>query len=101
VGDRPPWAICKCLSSTDCHILSRCCTILTNIQAQTNAGGLALWGADGSMGALRTSDEDYHESWSPYISEVARIIATNQITNDGVCIHLHAVFSHLELMVPT
>ena len=51
--------------------------------AETNGGGLALWGSDGSMGSLRTSDEIYHKAWSEWIAEVAPIIAKNQITNGG------------------
>lgn len=51
--------------------------------AETNGGGLALWGSDGSMGSLRTSDETYHKAWSEWIAEVGAIIAKNQITNGG------------------
>ncbi|KAK7188532.1 hypothetical protein DPSP01_005498 [Paraphaeosphaeria sporulosa] len=51
--------------------------------AETNGGGLALWGSDGSMGSLRTSDETYHQAWSEWIAEVGAIIAKNQITNGG------------------
>ncbi|PWY63838.1 hypothetical protein BO83DRAFT_456186 [Aspergillus eucalypticola CBS 122712] len=49
----------------------------------TNAGGLALWGSDGSMGKLRTSDEAYHQAWLPYMRKVGQIIAANQITKGG------------------
>ncbi|TPX14294.1 uncharacterized protein E0L32_005490 [Thyridium curvatum] len=52
-------------------------------QAETNGGGLALWGSDGSMGNLRTSDETYHQAWLPWISAVGKIIARNQITEGG------------------
>ena len=57
-------------------------------KAQTNAGGLALWGSDGSMGKLRTSDEAYHQAWLPYMRKVGQIIAANQITKGGVCVQL-------------
>ena len=51
--------------------------------AETNAGGLALYLADGSGGTLRTSDERYYQSWLPYVQNVGKIIAANQITNGG------------------
>lgn len=51
--------------------------------AETNGGGLALWGGDGSIGNLRTGDETYHQAWLPWIMEVDAIIAENQITNGG------------------
>ncbi|KAJ4357576.1 uncharacterized protein N0V89_002152 [Didymosphaeria variabile] len=51
--------------------------------AETNGGGLALWGSDGSMGSLRTSDETYYQAWSEWIAQVGAIIAKNQITNGG------------------
>jgi beta-galactosidase len=51
--------------------------------AETSAGGFALWAANGQMGNERTSDEAYYEKWQPWISEVGKIIAKNQITNGG------------------
>lgn len=51
--------------------------------AETNGGGFALWGSDGSMGSLRTSDETYHQAWLPWINEIGAILAKNQITNGG------------------
>ncbi|KAL9115333.1 MAG: hypothetical protein Q9227_000654 [Pyrenula ochraceoflavens] len=51
--------------------------------AETNAGGLALYLSDGSGGRLRTSDQTYYESWLPWIQAVGKIIADNQITNGG------------------
>ena len=51
--------------------------------AETNAGGLALYLADGSGGSLRTSDEAFYEAWLPWINEIGKIIAANQITNGG------------------
>jgi len=50
---------------------------------QTNGGGLTLWGSDGSLGKLRTSDETYHQAWLPWIQEIGAIIAKNQVTNGG------------------
>ncbi|RDL39323.1 uncharacterized protein BP5553_03663 [Venustampulla echinocandica] len=51
--------------------------------AETNAGGLALWGSDGSMGNLRTSDARYYEAWLPWVTKVGEIIARNEITKGG------------------
>ncbi|KAL3424741.1 glycosyl hydrolase family 35 [Phlyctema vagabunda] len=51
--------------------------------AETNGGGLALWGSDGSLGNLRTSDERYHQAWLPYIARIGAIIAANEITKGG------------------
>lgn len=51
--------------------------------AETNAGGLALYGTDGSFGTVRTADETYYESWLPWVENVGAIIAANQITEGG------------------
>ncbi|KXS96174.1 hypothetical protein AC578_2652 [Pseudocercospora eumusae] len=51
--------------------------------AETNGGGLALYGSDGSFGKLRTSDETYHQAWLPWMKAVGTIIAKNQITKGG------------------
>lgn len=53
--------------------------------AETNGGGLALWGSDGSIGKLRTSDDKYFQAWLPFITEVGKIIAANQVDRGGVC----------------
>lgn len=55
--------------------------------AETNGGGLALWGSDGSMGTLRTGDETHHQSWLPWVTRVGNIIAANEITRGGVSNH--------------
>ena len=52
--------------------------------AETNGGGLALWGSDGSMGKLRTSDQTYYQAWLPWVSAIGQVVAANQITNGGV-----------------
>lgn len=51
--------------------------------AETNAGGFALWTSDGSGGKYRTSDATYRETWSEWVAQVGSIIAKNQITNGG------------------
>ncbi|KAG9232521.1 putative beta-galactosidase C [Amylocarpus encephaloides] len=54
--------------------------------AETNGGGLALWGSDGSLGNLRTSDATYHQAWLPFITKIGQIIANNEITKGGTVI---------------
>jgi beta-galactosidase len=51
--------------------------------AETNAGGFALWMSDGSGGQLRTSNEIYYEDWLSWIQEIDSILKQNQITNGG------------------
>ncbi|KAM3072646.1 hypothetical protein ACMFMF_006983 [Clarireedia jacksonii] len=51
--------------------------------AETNGGGLALWGSDGSMGSLRTSQATYYASWQPWVAKIGAIIAKNEITKGG------------------
>ncbi|KAK8241216.1 putative beta-galactosidase C [Phyllosticta capitalensis] len=51
--------------------------------AETSAGGIALWGTDGSAGDLRTSDQTYYEAWQPWIRAVGEILARNQVTEGG------------------
>ncbi|KAI1322546.1 family 35 glycosyl hydrolase [Xylariaceae sp. FL0255] len=50
---------------------------------ETNGGGLALWGSDGSMGLLRSDDDTYYNTWLSWIKKLGSIIAANQITNGG------------------
>jgi beta-galactosidase GanA len=51
--------------------------------AETNGGGLALWGSDGSLGRPRSNDETYHQAWLPYVMDIGKILAANQIKNGG------------------
>jgi hypothetical protein len=51
--------------------------------AETNGGAFALWGSDGSLGNLRTSDPTYHAAWLPWVQQIGQIIAANQITEGG------------------
>jgi beta-galactosidase len=53
------------------------------VNAETSAGGFALWASNGQMGSARTSDSAYYKLWYPWIQEVGKIIAANQITNGG------------------
>ncbi|OAA54121.1 beta-galactosidase [Niveomyces insectorum RCEF 264] len=50
---------------------------------ETNAGGLPLWGSDGSLGRVRTSDETYRRAWEPWVAAIGNLIAKNQISNGG------------------
>lgn len=52
--------------------------------AESNGGGFALYGSDGSFGNLRTSDETYYQSWLPWVTQIGEIIAANEITKGGV-----------------
>ncbi|KAK9851439.1 Glycoside hydrolase [Penicillium brevicompactum] len=51
--------------------------------AETSAGGYALWASNGQMGSTRTSASSYYDLWYPWIQRVGKIIAANQITNGG------------------
>lgn len=51
--------------------------------AETSAGGFALWASNGQMGSTRTSASSYYDRWYPWIQEIGKIIAANQITNGG------------------
>lgn len=51
--------------------------------AETNAGGFALWTSDGSGGDYRTADSTYYSAWLPWIQKVGDILAANQITEGG------------------
>jgi len=51
--------------------------------AETNGGGFALYLGDGSGGALRSSNEVYHQAWLPWITNVNQILARNEIDKGG------------------
>ncbi|KAL0570112.1 hypothetical protein V5O48_011850 [Marasmius crinis-equi] len=56
------------------------------VNAETTAGGFALWTTTGAYGALRNNDPRYTEAWTPFIDRVNQIIAKHQITNGGAVI---------------
>jgi beta-galactosidase GanA len=60
------------------------------INAETNGGGFALWGSDGSLGGLRTADNTYHQAWLQWVKAVGKILVANQITKGGVS-HLYGL----------
>jgi beta-galactosidase GanA len=51
--------------------------------AESNAGGLALWTTDGAWGNYRTGDEKYYNAWLPWTKAIGEILRRNQITNGG------------------
>ncbi|KZT12288.1 glycoside hydrolase family 35 protein [Laetiporus sulphureus 93-53] len=53
------------------------------INAETNAGGIALWATSLVAGELRTNATDYMEAWMPYVKEVAASVVPNQVTGGG------------------
>ncbi|EPS27589.1 putative beta-galactosidase [Penicillium oxalicum 114-2] len=53
------------------------------VNAETSAGGFALWASNGQMGSERTSDPKYYAKWYPWIEKIGKIIADNQITKGG------------------
>ena len=63
--------------------------------AETNAGGLALWTTDGSGGKYRTGDQKYHDAWLPWVQEISAVLKKNQITEGGPVI-LHQIENELQ-----
>jgi beta-galactosidase GanA len=53
------------------------------INAEANAGGFPLWVTTGAFGGLRDNDSRYTEAWTPYMTEIAKVIAPHLITNGG------------------
>ena len=53
------------------------------INAETTAGGIAHWITTEIAGTLRTTDEDWHEAWIPYLQGITDETAPYQITNGG------------------
>ncbi|KAF2675021.1 hypothetical protein BT63DRAFT_26744 [Microthyrium microscopicum] len=56
--------------------------------AETSAGGVALWTTNGSGGRYRTADARYRQAWAPWLREVGAILKRNQITENGTVILL-------------
>ncbi|RWA13128.1 hypothetical protein EKO27_g1979 [Xylaria grammica] len=53
------------------------------INAEANAGGFPLWVTTGAYGGLRDNDPRYTEAWTPYMTEISKVIAPHLITNGG------------------
>lgn len=56
------------------------------INAETTAGGLALWTTSRTRSELRTNASDIEDSWMPYLRSVVEETAPHQISNGGVVI---------------
>uniref|UniRef100_A0A0W0FZJ3 beta-galactosidase n=2 Tax=Moniliophthora roreri TaxID=221103 RepID=A0A0W0FZJ3_MONRR len=53
------------------------------VNAETTAGGFALWTTTGAYGPLRNNDPRYTEAWTPFMTRINKITAKHQITNGG------------------
>ncbi|RYP74313.1 hypothetical protein DL770_007623 [Monosporascus sp. CRB-9-2] len=53
------------------------------INAEANAGGFPLWVTTGAYGGLRDNDPRYTEAWTPYMTEMAKVVKPHLITNGG------------------
>ncbi|KAJ7935677.1 glycoside hydrolase family 35 protein [Mycena leptocephala] len=53
------------------------------VNAETTAGGFALWTTTGAYGALRDNDPRYTAAWTPFMDEINKITAKHQLTNGG------------------
>ncbi|KAG8780136.1 hypothetical protein FRC12_023406 [Ceratobasidium sp. 428] len=53
------------------------------VNAETTAGGFALWATTGAYGALRNNDTRYTNAWMPYMKKYTQILSKHQVTNGG------------------
>ncbi|KIP02769.1 glycoside hydrolase family 35 protein [Phlebiopsis gigantea 11061_1 CR5-6] len=53
------------------------------INAETTAGGLALWSTSLTSSELRTNATDIEESWTPYVKEIIKLTEAAQVSNNG------------------
>ncbi|KAJ7175894.1 glycoside hydrolase family 35 protein [Mycena filopes] len=53
------------------------------VNAETTAGGFALWTTTGAYGGLRNNDPRYTAAWTPFMDEINKITAKHQLTNGG------------------
>ncbi|CCO32169.1 hypothetical protein BN14_06223 [Rhizoctonia solani AG-1 IB] len=53
------------------------------VNAETTAGGFALWATTGAYGTLRNNDTRYTDAWMPYMKKYTSILEKHQITNGG------------------
>ncbi|KAF8598092.1 glycoside hydrolase family 35 protein [Ceratobasidium sp. AG-I] len=53
------------------------------VNAETTAGGFALWATTGAYGTLRNNDTRYTEAWLPYMERYTSILSKHQVTNGG------------------
>ncbi|KAJ7069720.1 glycoside hydrolase family 35 protein, partial [Mycena amicta] len=53
------------------------------VNAETTAGGFALWTVTGAYGELRDDDPRYTAAWTPFMDEINKITTQHQVTNGG------------------
>ncbi|QRW09228.1 glycoside hydrolase family 35 protein [Ceratobasidium sp. AG-Ba] len=53
------------------------------VNAETTAGGFALWATTGAYGSLRNNDTRYTNAWMPYMKKYTQILSKHQVTNGG------------------
>jgi beta-galactosidase len=56
------------------------------VNAETAAGGVALWSTTGAFGTPRTDDSAYHDAWLPWITAVGEVFARNGVDKGGPAI---------------
>ncbi|KZT69507.1 glycoside hydrolase family 35 protein [Daedalea quercina L-15889] len=57
------------------------------INAETTAGGIALWATSQVASTLRTNATDYYDAWQDYVGEVASSVIGNEVTDGGPILH--------------
>lgn len=60
--------------------------LLPYINAESNAGGFPLWVTTGAFGSLRNNDSRYTAAWTPYMSEMAKVVSPFQVTQAGTAL---------------
>lgn len=53
------------------------------VNAETTAGGFALWATTGAYGTLRNNDTRYTDAWLPYMKQYTTILEKHQVTKGG------------------
>ncbi|KAH9948330.1 glycoside hydrolase superfamily [Amylocystis lapponica] len=56
---------------------------ISQINAETTAGGIALWATSRTSSEFRTNATDFEDAWTPYIAQVASYVVPNQVSNNG------------------
>ena len=57
--------------------------ITLKINAETTAGGLALWSTSLTSSVLRTNATDFKDAWKPYVSAIIDLTKGNQVSEGG------------------
>lgn len=53
------------------------------INAETTAGGLALWSTSLVESTLRTNATDFRDAWMPYVEKISKDTVQNQVSHGG------------------